>query len=64
MKLSLNGIKDNTAWEAAGIALPGYDGMRFQKTQEPRLGGYTSVSEISFVFSSAGSPTACWKAEI
>lgn len=25
MKLSLNGIKDNTAWEAAGIALPGYD---------------------------------------
>ena len=25
MKLSLNGIKEQEAWEKAGITLPGYD---------------------------------------
>ena len=35
MKLSLEGIKDKRKWEAAGIALPGYDiEMAAKKAQE------------------------------
>ena len=29
MKLSLNGIKKQEAWEKAGITLPGYDAVSY-----------------------------------
>ena len=34
MKLSLNGIKEQEAWEKAGITLPGYDVEAVSESEE------------------------------
>ena len=54
MKLSLEGIKSPSDWEAAGIALPGYNiEAAARKAQEAPTSG----------FSSAVLQTGCWKRE-
>ena len=42
MKLSLNGIKEQEAWEKAGITLPGYDveAVSEKAKKEPGMGTF------------------------
>ena len=46
MKLSINGIKNTTDWEKAGIKLPSYDVERLQRIQKSHLYGYILVLAI------------------
>ena len=60
MKLSLNGIKEQEAWEKAGITLPGYD-VEAVSEKEKHRAGYISESEIFSVYLSVVLLTAFWK---
>ena len=65
MKLSLEGLKDTKAWQAAGISLPSYDVAQFRKEPERRRSGFILESAIFSVFSSEVlrircSPEAVW----
>ena len=48
MRLTRDGIKDCTAWEQAGIALPGYDveAVSEKAKQKKHRYGFISVREI------------------
>ena len=62
MKLSLNGIKEQEAWEKAGITLPGYDVEAVSAESEERTWyGYISESEIFSAYLSVVLLTDFWK---
>ena len=61
MKLSLNGIKEQEAWEKAGITLPGYDVEAVSEKAKKEPGWYISESEIFSVYLSVVLLTAFWK---
>ena len=63
MKLSLNGIKNKSDWEATNITLPGYDVEAAAEKQKQLPAGLTLESAISSVSSSAALLTACWRME-
>ena len=53
MKLSIDGIKDKTAWEEAGIKLPGYDVRKVAeeyKRHQPEWGFYFGYWQIFRIF--------------
>ena len=51
MKLSLEGIKDKGKWEAAGIALPGYDvETAAKKAQEAPRWAHFGIGNIFRIF--------------
>lgn len=57
MRLTRDGIKDRTAWEQAGIALPGYDVEAVSEKAKQEPAGFILESAIFSVFSSAASQT-------
>lgn len=57
MKLTLEGIKNTTVFQKAGILLPGYDVAAVSKKQSRHLAGHTLASEIFSVSLSVVSPT-------
>lgn len=63
MELSLNGIKEQEAWEKAGIILPGYDVEAVSESEERTGLEYISESEIFSVYLSAVLLTVFWKRE-
>lgn len=46
MKLSINGIKNTTDWEKAGIKLPSYDVEKVAEDTKSHLYGYILVLVI------------------
>ena len=51
MKLSLNGLQDNQAWKAVGIALPDYDVEALQKrTKEKPEWVHFGIGNIFLIF--------------
>ncbi len=63
MKLSLNGIKEQEAWEKAGITLPGYDVEAVSEKAKKEPGWvHFGIGNIFRVFI-GGIATAFWKRE-
>ena len=63
MKLSMNGIKEQEAWNKAGITLPGYDVAAVSEKAKKEPDGFILVSEIFSAYLSAGLQMAFWRME-